>query len=59
MLVDLTDSVAEALGKPFKQISMEMVYRGLYHFAQARKRGLASDPITYFARKAKSLSLVK
>ena len=59
MLVDLTDSVADALGKPFKQISMEMVYRGLYHFAQARKRGLASDPIEYFARKAKSLSLVK
>lgn len=59
MLVDLTDSVAEALNKPFKLISLEMVYRGLYHFAQARKRGLAHDPVEYLARKAKSLSLIK
>ncbi len=59
MLVDLTDSVAEALHKPFKAISMEMVFRGLYHFAQARHRGQAIDPVEYFVRKAKSLSLIK
>lgn len=59
MLVDLTDSVAEALHKPFKAISMEMVFRGLYHFTQARHRGQASDPVEYFVRKAKSLSLIK
>ena len=59
MLVDLADSVAEALHKPFKAISMEMVFRGLYHFAQARHRGHAFDPVEYFARKAKSLSLIK
>lgn len=59
MLVDLTDSVAEALHKPFKAISMEMVFRGLYHFTQARRRGQASDPVEYFVRKAKSLSLIK
>jgi len=59
MLVDLTDSVAEALHKPFKAISMEMVFRGLYHFTQARHRGQTSDPVEYFVRKAKSLSLIK
>ena len=59
MLVDLTDSIAEALYKPFKAISMEMVFRGLYHFTQARHRGQASDPVEYFVRKAKSLSLIK
>jgi hypothetical protein len=59
MLVDLTDSVAEVLHKPFKAISMEMVFRGLYHFAQARHRGQASDPVEYFSRKAKPLSLIK
>jgi hypothetical protein len=59
MLVDLTDSVAEALHKPFKAISMEMVFRGLYHFTQARHRGQASEPVAYFVRKAKSLSLIK
>lgn len=59
LLVDLTDAVAEALQKPFKAISMEMVFRGLYHFAQARYRKAADDPIEYFARKAKALSLIK
>jgi len=59
MLVDLTDSVAEGLQRPFRDISMEMVYRGLYHFAQARKQGQADDVVAYFVRKAKDLSLIK
>lgn len=58
-LVDLTDAVADALKRPFKDISLEMVYRGLYHFTQARHKGKADDPIEYFARKAKALSLIK
>jgi hypothetical protein len=59
LLVDLTDAVADALNRPFKDISMEMIFRGLYHFAHARHRGQADDPIAYFARKAKALSLIK
>lgn len=59
LLVDLTDAVADALQRPFKDISLEMVFRGLYHFAQARHRGKANDPVAYFARKAKALSLIK
>lgn len=59
MLVDLTDQVADALNKPFKAISLEMVFRGLSHFAHVRRRGDAHDPIEYFVRRAKSLSLVK
>lgn len=59
LLVDLTDAVAEALHRPFKEISLEMVFRGLYHFAQARHKGRATDPIEYFARKAKDLALIK
>jgi hypothetical protein len=39
VLVDLTDQVAEALRQPFAAISMEMVYRSLYFFAQAYHRG--------------------
>lgn len=34
---------------PFDRISLEMLFRGLYHFTQARHQGNASDPITYFA----------
>jgi hypothetical protein len=59
VLTDLTDAVAEALKQPFAMISVEMVYRGLYHFSQAYHRGLADDPITYLARKASALAIIK
>jgi len=59
MLVDLTDSVAEALHRPFKDISIEMVFRGLYHFSQARHKGLADEVVPYFVRKAKALDIIK
>ena len=36
VLVDLGDAVAEELLVPFDSISLEMVFRGLYHFMQAK-----------------------
>lgn len=59
VLVDLTDEVAEALGERVASISMEMVYRGLYHFTQAYHRGEASDPVRYLAEGAKDLGIIK
>jgi hypothetical protein len=59
VLTDLTDAVAEALKQPFAMISVEMVYRGLYHFSQAYHRGVARDPIEYLARKASVLDIIK
>jgi hypothetical protein len=49
VLVDLGDAVAEELMLPFDQISLEMVFRGLYHFTQAYRRGEATDPVKYLA----------
>ena len=49
ILVDLADAVAEELVLPFDRISLEMVFRGLYHFIQAYNRGEATDPVKYFA----------
>ena len=49
VLVDLGDAVADELALPFDRISLEMVYRGLYHFSVAHQKGLANDPIKYFA----------
>lgn len=49
VLVDLGDAVAEELMLPFDRISLEMVFRGLYHFTQAHQRGQATDPVKYFA----------
>jgi len=59
VLVDLTDAVAEALCKPFRAVSSEMVYRGLYHFTQAYHRGDAQEPVAYLAAKAERLGILK
>src|SRR5829696_2623577 len=59
VLVDLTDAVAEALRKPWRAVSIEMVYRGLYHFTQAYHRGDATDPVAYLAAKAHTLGILK
>jgi len=59
VLMDLADEVAETLQEPLARISIEMVYRGLYHFAQAVHRGEADDPAIYLAENAKSLGILK
>jgi hypothetical protein len=48
-LVDLGDALADEMELEFDRISLEMVMRGLYHFSVARQRGLADDPVKYFA----------
>ena len=59
VLVDLTDAVAEALNCPLAALSLEMVYRSLYHFTQAYHRGDASDPVAYLADQATRLGIRK
>lgn len=59
VLVDLTDQVAEALNRPFSEISMEMVYRGLYHFTFAYQNGEYTDPVKFLADEAKLLGIIK
>lgn len=59
VLVDLTDAVAERLNQPFAALSLEMVYRSLYYFAQAYHRGEARDPVTYLADNATWLGVLK
>ena len=59
VLVDLTDAVAAVLEQPYQALSLEMVYRGLYHFTQAAQRGLADDPVAYLAANAQWLGILK
>ena len=60
VLVDLGDAVADELSLPFDRISLEMLYRGLYHFGVAHGKGKATDPVKYFAAKAnQDLDVVK
>ena len=60
ILVDLGDAVADELSLPFDRISLEMIYRGLYHFSVAHEKGLAQEPVNYFAAdENKDLGIVK
>jgi hypothetical protein len=49
VLVDLGDAVADEMSVSFDSISLEMIYRGLYHFSVAYQKGQATDPVKYFA----------
>lgn len=49
VLVDLGDAVAEELKASFGRISLEMTFRGLYHFSVAYEKGRAKDPVKNFA----------
>jgi hypothetical protein len=60
ILVDLGDAVADELSLPFDDISLEMIYRGLYHFTMAHQKGKATDPVKYFADpKNRDLGIIK
>ena len=60
ILIDLCDDVAEQLGLGLEQISVEMVYRGLYHYVRALAQRLyAGDAPSYLAREAKGLGIIK
>jgi len=49
VLIDLCDQIAEVKSLPLDRISVEMVYRGLYHFTGAYAQGTATDPVAYLA----------
>lgn len=58
VLIDLSDAIAEELNVSLDQISVEMVFRSLYHFCGAFQRGEASDPVAYLAAQT-DLGIVK
>lgn len=60
VLVDLGDAVADQMSLPFERISLEMLFRGFYHFMTAFNKGLASDLVAYFtAPENRDLAIVK
>ena len=59
VLVDLTDEVADTLGVPFAEMSIEMIYRSLYFCVMATHRGETDDPVAFLAANAKLFGLVK
>ena len=59
VLVDLTDAVADALRRPFSDLSLEMTYRSVPFFTRAFHRGDATDPVAYFATQAQLFGILK
>ncbi|MDQ2097659.1 MAG: IS4 family transposase, partial [Tychonema bourrellyi B0820] len=47
------------LGQPKERISVEMVFRGLYHFSHYLLRGKMTDAVTYLVEHHKMLGLIK
>lgn len=60
VLLDLCDAVADELRLPTERISVEMVFRGLYHFHQAYHRNQATDFVAFLcAPENQDLGVVK
>ncbi|MEN9870967.1 MAG: hypothetical protein RLZZ171_1955, partial [Cyanobacteriota bacterium] len=60
VLIDLSDEVADELILPFDSISVEMVFRGIYHFTQALNQGFATNLVAYLtAPENRDLGIVK
>lgn len=60
ILIDLCDDVAQQLDLRLEQISVEMVYRGLYHYVTACSQGQwTGDAPHYLAQEANGLGIIK
>lgn len=59
VLADLCVQVAAALSQPLEKISVEMVFRSLYHFARAIDLGETPELVPFLVHPAKLFGLVK
>jgi hypothetical protein len=59
VLSEVCQAVAERLAVPLDRVSVEMVFRGLYHYSRAEGRGEASDVVGFLAEHEKLLGIVK
>ena len=59
VLNQLCSDVAVALNQPKDSISMEMVFRSLYHYSRALLRGDNSELVSYLAARHQLFGLVK
>ena len=56
----MCDEIADELTLPMDSISIEMVFRGIYHFTQAVNQGSTIDIIAYLtAPENRDLGIVK
>lgn len=59
VLVEVCEQVAVALGQPLERISVEMVFRGFYHYSRALQKGEYDQLVPFLVDHAKLLGVVK
>jgi hypothetical protein len=59
VLSHLCQQVAQALQEPLERISVEMVFRALYHYNQAVERGESDNLLEFLVTHAVLLGLIK
>jgi Transposase DDE domain len=59
VLIELCNDVAEELKQPLDRISVEMVFRSLYHYSRAVARDPQTELVKYICAKPKLFGLVK
>lgn len=59
VLMETCQGVAEALEEPLERVSVEMVFRGCYHYLSALRRGEEGSLVSYLAAQARSLGIIK
>ena len=59
VLLEVCQQLAEVLAQPLDRISIEMVFRGLYHYARALQKGEHQELVPFLAGNARLLGLVK
>jgi hypothetical protein len=59
VLIDLTDEVADRLGRPLAALSVEMTYQAVFFYVEAYHAGEATDLVAYLAGKAQHLGVLK
>ena len=59
VLVDLCQQVASHLKKPLDRISVEMVFRSIYHYGRAVLRGEVGSFYHYLRQRQERLGIIK
>lgn len=59
VLIGLCNDLAAALQQPLDRISVEMVFRSLYHYSRAVERDPTTELIPYLSNNAKLFAIVK
>lgn len=59
VLNDICQQVAIVLNQPLERISVEMVFRGFYHFSRAFQKGKSDNLVLFLVENSALLSIVK